>query len=196
MVPWKLGFHSAWQQSSLSLSFFYGCIRCCRSKAVGKAWEDCFSSLFTLESSQSLSAPVFCRQRLQRRAIYSSGLHLKGRSLNIDCGRMWVLLSSPFPVSRTAMLIYLYFEKVRLLNYPHIWFVSDCVRVRVCVYTYFLQHGVVQLHYADVQLYCPLLIHCLLCLPNLWCWTNLSRYKQFIWHRIYRNIKHAHFFNF
>lgn len=88
--------------------FLHGCIRCFWSKAVRKAWENHFSSRFTLASSQSLSALVFCRQGLQRlrQAIYSSGLHLKVRSLNIDWERMWVPFSSPPPVTRRGMLVY------------------------------------------------------------------------------------------
>lgn len=124
-------------------------------------------------------APVFCRQGLQRlrQAIYSSGLHLKVRSLNLDWERIRVLFSPPLPVRRREMLVNLYFEKVRLLNYPHIWCV--CVWLFVCVFAYFLQHGLLSSSTTVCQdtvhppqfdvlfLCCPLLIHCLLCLPNL-----------------------------
>lgn len=113
--------------------FLCGCIKGFWSKAVGKVEESRF--FFTFHPGivpEPLCLDVlFCRQGLKRlrQAIYCSGLHLKVRSLNIDLGRrgMWELFSSSLPVSRTGMLVYLYFEKVRLLN-------SLAVCVCVCVH--------------------------------------------------------------
>lgn len=106
MVPWELRCHSAasWQQNTLLSDGTYSC-----AVVLGALVKGCGKSLgepffFSLASCQSLSALVFSRQRLQRWSIYSSDIHLKVRSLNINWERMWLAFSSPPPASRRGML--------------------------------------------------------------------------------------------
>lgn len=70
-------------------------------KGCVKSLGELFSSHFTLASSQRLAAALVCRQSLQklRQAIYSTGLHLKVRSLNIDTEKVNGFALS-FPVIR------------------------------------------------------------------------------------------------
>lgn len=120
-------------------------------KGCGKSLGALFSSRFTLASSQCLSATVFCRQGLQRlrQAIYSPGLHLKVRSLNIDRERMWVLfeLSTSSKWERNSCI----FASWKVLGYwtaQNVW----CVCICVCALHVFDSRSVVKFNWTSVQL--------------------------------------------
>lgn len=98
------------------------------SVAGQRLWETLartFSSHFMLESFQSLFAPAFCRQGLQSliQAIFSSCLHLKVKWLNTDRRRF----------SKQQMnVVYLHFEKVRVMKTLQSWYLCRCVWLHVC----------------------------------------------------------------
>lgn len=156
MVPWKLGFHSAWQQSTLLSKETYSSVVVLGVAGQG-LWEKpgrIFFFHFSPWQHPKASLPKSFADRVYRdRDRLYIPLASIWKSLNIDVGRMWVLFSSPLPVSMRGMMVYLYFEKVRLLNYPHI----QCVWLFVCIYAFFLQLGL--LSSSTTVCWCPAIVH-------------------------------------
>lgn len=136
MVPWEPGFHSAfsWQQNTVLSKETYSCM-VVLGVAGQRLWENPGRTVFLHFSPwhypRASLPPVFCRRGLQRlkQAIYSSGLHLKVRSLNIDWERMWVHFSAPVPVSRSGMHYICILKRLAYWTTCSIW----CVCISLCV---------------------------------------------------------------